>query len=173
MVAWPVRASKQSEYELTTYRGAKKHTTVPASGTIFTDAEVPLGSTRGPRGLDFRKRWVWIYFDLVTPHRKIHLQTFVKTDRHGVEVASLGRTDLDSTKDDHQSSGELGSVIIDKERREVVFVVDESLKDVENTVDDTMEGRKVTSIRGKGIETNSYMSYRLGRTSLIVGQEAR
>lgn len=173
MVSWPVRASQKSDYELTTYRGAKKHTTVPPSGTIFTDAEVQLGSTRGPRGLDFRKRWVWIYFDLVTPHRKVHLQSFVRLDRHGVETASLGRTDLDSTKDNHQSSGELGSVVIDKEKRQVVFVVDEKLQDVENAVDDSTEGRKMTSMRGKGIEVNSFMSYKLGRASLMVGQEAR
>lgn len=64
MVSWPVQASKKSDYELTTYRGAKIHTEVPPSGTIFTDEEVKLGTTRGPRGLDFRKRWVWVYFDL-------------------------------------------------------------------------------------------------------------
>ncbi|ORY50675.1 PLC-like phosphodiesterase, partial [Leucosporidium creatinivorum] len=175
MVAWPVRASKNSDYELTTYRGAKIHTEVPPSGTIFTDEEVKLGTTRGPRGLDFRKRWVWVYFDLVTPHRKIHLQGFVKTDRKGIEVASLGRTDLDSTKDNHQSSGSLGSVIIDNDStpRRAIFVVDASLKDVENTVDDTTEGRKVSSIRGKGIETNSWVSLGEGRSSLIVGKEAR
>jgi hypothetical protein len=111
----------------------------------------------------------------VTLRRKIHLQAFVKTDRKGIETASLGRTDLDSTKENHQSSGSLGSVIIDKESTppRAIFVLDESLKDVENTVDDTMEGRKVTSIRGKGIETNSWISLSEGRGSLIVGKEAR
>lgn len=111
----------------------------------------------------------------MTPHRKIHLQAFVKTDRKGIEVASLGRTDLDSTKDNHQSSGSLGSVIIDNDStpRRAIFVLDASLKDIENTVDDTMEGRKMSSIRGKGIETNSWVSLGEGRSSLIVGKEAR
>jgi hypothetical protein len=172
MVAWPVRASRQSHYELTSYRGAKIHTTVPPAGTIWTDASIPLGSTRGPRRLDPRDRWVWIYFDLVTPQRKVHLQAFIRTGRKGVEVAKLGRTDLDSTKDHPMTSGELGNVVVDNDKRQVIFVLDDAIKDVENTVDDSTMTRAV-ELRGKGIETNSYMSYTEGRTLLIIGSDAR
>lgn len=62
-----MRASKGSDYKLATYRGAESHTSVAGpAGTLFTDEEIKLGSTRGPRSLDFRKRWMWIYVDLGT-----------------------------------------------------------------------------------------------------------
>lgn len=106
----------------------------------------------------------------------MHLQLYVKTDRKGIDEASLGRTDLDSTKDNPQSSGALGgdgSVVIDNQQRKVTFVVDASFESVENEVDDTMEKRKLTSLRGKGLEINSWVSAEVARTSLMVGEEAR
>lgn len=99
-------------------------------------------------------------------------QLFLKLDRHGIVLATFGRTDLDSTSDDPQSSGQLGEGRIEEQAKRVTFVLDEKLCEVENEVDDSVK-KKVIQLRGKGIETNSYMSYQLGRTSLIVGKQAR
>ncbi|SDA03124.1 BZ3500_MvSof-1268-A1-R1_Chr11-1g03316 [Microbotryum saponariae] len=171
MIGWPSQGSKDDDFALSTYRGAKTHTSVPVSGTIFTDPDFQLGQTRGPRRFDLRDRWVWVYFDLVTTERKVHLQAFVKLDWNGVVAARLGRTDLDSTKDNPTSSGDAGSVVVDPGKRLVTYVIDKSVVDMENIVDDST--KRGIDVRGKGIETNTWMSYHHGRISVIVGNTAR
>lgn len=116
---------------------------------------------------------MWIYVDVVTPRRKVHCQIFVRLGRKGVLEAKLGRTDLDSTKDSPCSSGELGQGVVDVEKKEVKFNLGEELAEVENVTDDTMEKRGLTDVRGKGIETNTYMSLTGGKVSVVVGSEAR
>ncbi|KAK4048970.1 hypothetical protein OIO90_005605 [Microbotryomycetes sp. JL221] len=172
IVAWPVQASQKSDFELTTYRGAKKHTSVPPNGTIFTSPTFEIAQTRGPKKLDFRDRWCWIYADLVTPERPVHLQAFVQLDRKGVEVATLGRADLDSTKDDSQSSGALGRVEIDNARKQVTFFIDEEVAKTDNTVDDSTKKASLTKL-GKGIQINTYVSLYKTKASVIAGREAR
>ncbi|KAM0791848.1 hypothetical protein ACM66B_004105 [Microbotryomycetes sp. NB124-2] len=172
IVAWPVQASQASDFVLTTYRGAKKHTSVPSNGTIFTQPQFELANTRGPKKLDFRDRWCWIYFDLVTPERPVHLQAFVQLDRKGVEVATLGRADLDSTKDNSQSSGAVGRVEIDNSNRRVQFFVDEEVAKTDNVVDDATKKASLVKL-GKGIQINTYVSLYKTKASVIAGREAR
>ncbi|KAL8293568.1 hypothetical protein RQP46_000269 [Phenoliferia psychrophenolica] len=172
IVAWPARASKSSDYLLTTARGANFYGSVPPNGTVsLTDEPFKMGELRGPKHLDFRKRWGWVFLDLVHPDgTTVHLQVFLKISRKGVEAASIGRTDLDATVDVPMPSGELGKGTV--EGTVVTLVVDESFKDIKNVVDDsTKKGKK--EFPGKGVETSSYISHKLARASLLVGSEAR
>ncbi|KAI5475561.1 hypothetical protein MNV49_001157 [Pseudohyphozyma bogoriensis] len=173
MTTWPVKASTHSDYMLNTHRGADFRETVPPAGTSSIDESFVLGAMRGPKPLDPRHRWGWVYFDLVRSDRKkVHLQVFVRADRKGVDLALLGRTDLDSNFDNPMSSGELGKGVWDEERREVVFELGEELADVENTVDDSTK-KASRLLAGKGVHTATYVSDELGRASIIVGHEAR
>ncbi|KAK4046946.1 hypothetical protein OIV83_005737 [Microbotryomycetes sp. JL201] len=172
IVAWPVQASQKSDFELTTYRGAKKHTTVPANGTIFTQPEFELATSRGPKKFDLRDRWCWVYFDLVTPERPVHLQAYVQLNRKGIEAATLGRTDIDSTKDDSQSSGAVGRVEIDNSKKHIRYFIDDQVAQTENIVDDSTKKASLTKL-GKGISINTYVSLYKTKASVIAGKEAR
>ena len=126
---------------------------------------------RGPKHFSPLKRWGWVYFDITrADHTKVHLQAFLKVNRHEVVTASLGRTDLDSNVKTPMPSGELGHVKI--EDHTVTFIVDAAVKDAQNIVDDTMKkGSHV--VPGKKIHTTTYVSHTLGRTSLLVQKDAR
>ncbi|KAK4699903.1 hypothetical protein P7C70_g6353, partial [Phenoliferia sp. Uapishka_3] len=171
ITAWPVRATKISDYLLSTSRGSNFYNTVPQNGTFSLEQHFEIGELRGPKHLDPRPRWGWIFFDLVhADGKKVHLQVFVKVSRNGVQEAVLGRTDLDSSSDNPMPSGEVGKGAI--KGNTITFSVDESLKDIENTVDDsTKEG--IGRFTGKGIETSSYVSSELARASVVVGSAAR
>lgn len=144
---------------------------MPPNGTVSQDVEFKIGEMRGPKHLDFRKRWGWIFFDLVhADGTKVHLQAFLKLSRSGVVDALLGRTDLDSTVEKPQSSGQVGTGTVDGMM--VTFVVDETLRDLQNVVDDSTK-KGVRELIGKGVETSSFVSHQLARASLMVGSEAR
>ncbi|KAM0752878.1 PLC-like phosphodiesterase [Meredithblackwellia eburnea MCA 4105] len=171
--AWPVRASTHSDYLLRTYKGADFHDSVLPNGTVSTDEHFTIGQMRGPKHLDPRKRWGWVFVDLVHPDgTKVHLQLYIKLDRKGLHEATIGHTDLDSNVKNPQSSGQVGSKGKQDDGNKIVFEIDESLKTLQNAVDDSVK-HGIKTVPGKGIETHSYVSHKLARASLLIGSEAR
>lgn len=84
--------------------------------------------------------------------------------------AEMGRVDLDSSRGEPMPSGEVGEVLL--EGRTVRLVLDERVREVGNVVDDRVK-RGMREFPGKGVETSTYVSYELGRASLVIGSEAR
>lgn len=168
MTTWPVRATTHSSYTLSTHRGTNFHSSVPPSSTLSTSPLFSLGSMRGPRRFDPRERWGWIYFDVVRADRRIHLQAFLRLDRRGVVRASMGRVDLESSREEPMPSGEVGEVVV--EGRTVRFVVDERVGDGRNRGWEEGE-RGRGEFAGKGVETSTYVSCEMGRASVVVGSE--
>lgn len=116
----------------------------------------------------------WISFDLVRPDgRSIHLQLYLHLSRNGIKHStSLGRLDLDSSRENPQPSGVVGRTEFDKAGDNVVFVVTRELEDLENIVDDST---KLPSriLLGKGVEATTYVHHRGCRVNLFIGREAR
>lgn len=158
-----MRATTHSDYLLSSFRGTDFHSSVPPNGTVSTAATFHLGDIRGPKHLDPRQRWGWLFFDLVKADQtKIHLQAFIKVSRKGVTEALLGRTDLDANVKAPMSSGTVGEGVV--EGQTVTFAVGEDLRTLENVVDDSTKAG-IKDIPGKGIDTASYVSSPLFATA--------
>lgn len=156
---------------MSTFRGSDFNSSVPANGTTSSDQIFVVGVIRGPKHLDPRKRWGWIYVDLVKMDRsKVHLQVFVKLDRKGVEEAWVGRTDLDSTESKPMPSGSLGKGSVSEEEKTITFEVTEDIAAAGNIIDDSTK-KASRILMGKGVATVTYVSIELGRASLYVGRE--
>jgi hypothetical protein len=175
VVSWPIPSRFASDYVLSPTRNSSSFHAVPPPRTTSTDPSFPLATFRGPKKLDPRSRHGWVFFDLVStePVRRAHFQIYIKAGRKGVEEAKLGRTDLNSTESNPMPGGEFGKVVVDAEARTVTVELDESMKGVQNVVEDSVKKGVKDLPGGKGVQTSTYVSYEMGRTTIVVGSEAR
>lgn len=190
VVPWPCKVNfedvntegESSDLQMSHYRGApwedeviEAHAQIPARQS---EGEKPvlveLGSMRKAHSLQSHTHSGWIAFDLKKPDGEaIHLQLYLHLSRKGIKHhTSLGRLDLDSTKENPQPSGKVGKTLFTKTGDDIVYIITPDVADITNAVDDsTKEPSKL--LFGKGVETTSYVHHRGCRVSLFVGREAR
>lgn len=112
--------------------------------------------------------------DLVKPDGSaVHLQTYLHLSRNGIKHGtSLGRLDLDSSRDNPQPSGVVGRTEYTKTGDSVVYVITKDVEDLKNTTDDSTK-KPSKLLLGKGVETTTYVHHPHCRLNVFVGREAR
>lgn len=177
--SWPVRPTQESDPHFCTFRGVLNQTTsvLPPNSILQGTPPITFATTRAPHSLDLRERWVWVYFAVVLPERKVHLQGFVKTSRKSLLEAKLGQLDLDSTESKPMASGEVGEPVkVDEHERSIVFIINES---VASCAESSFAVKHVSRLHqdlallsGKGIQTSTYVSSSGIISTVVVGNRS-
>ncbi|KAI8454583.1 PLC-like phosphodiesterase, partial [Phakopsora pachyrhizi] len=183
MAHWPSKARRNgpNAFSLSRFRGnCINESSIPSVTELITDKFAKIAMIDRPslaKTLKSRKPAVgWIYFDVLKSDGYVlHLQGFVKLDRSGqVSEASLGRFDLDSSRQRPMPSGVIGSVNVTNTVPCMVSLnlTLEDLVPIENSVNDTPL-RPPIVLPTKGLSLFSYVSHPDVIVSFRAGKDGR